>query len=76
MGKARADINGARAPGRTAPSSDPGGFIRAEILNELGLSVSEAEKVLGDRRSTLSDLIDSNAALPVEMVVRIEKRSV
>ena len=34
----------------------PGAFIREEILNELGLSVSEAAKVLDVRRATLSDL--------------------
>ncbi len=35
----------------------PGEFIRAEILDELGLSVSVAAEVLGVRRATLSDLL-------------------
>ena len=51
----------------------PGAFIREEILDELGLSVSEAAKVLDVRRATLSDLINGNAALSAEMALRIEK---
>jgi addiction module HigA family antidote len=51
----------------------PGMFIREEILDELGLSVSEAAKVLDIRRATLSDLINGNAALSAEMALRIEK---
>ena len=51
----------------------PGAFTREEILDELGLSVSEAAKVLDVRRATLSDLINGNAALSAEMALRIEK---
>ncbi len=51
----------------------PGMFIREEILDEFGLSVSEAAKVLDVRRATLSDLVNGNAALSVEMALRIEK---
>ncbi len=51
----------------------PGVFIREEILDELGLSVTEAAKVLDVRRATLSDLINGNAALSAEMALRIEK---
>ena len=51
----------------------PGAFIREEILDELGLTVGEAAKVLGVRRATLSDLINGNAALSAEMALRIEK---
>jgi len=49
------------------------GYLREEILDELGLSVSEAAKVLDVRRATLSDLINGNAALSAEMALRIEK---
>lgn len=48
-------------------------FIRDEILDELGLSVSEAADVLGVRRATLSELINGKAALSPEMALRIEK---
>jgi addiction module HigA family antidote len=51
----------------------PGAFIRDEILDELGLTVSEAATVWEVRRATLSDLINGNAALSAEMALRIEK---
>ena len=51
----------------------PGEFIRAEILDELSLSVSAAAEVLGVRRATLSDLLHGKAALSPEMALRIEK---
>jgi addiction module HigA family antidote len=51
----------------------PGAFIREEILDELGLSVSAAAQALGVRRATLSDLINGHAALSAEMALRIEK---
>lgn len=53
--------------------SSPGAFIRKEILNELGLSVARAAEVLGVRRATLSDLVNGNAALSLDMALRIEK---
>jgi addiction module HigA family antidote len=51
----------------------PGRFIRAEILDELKLSVSRAAKLLGVRRATLSDLVNEKAVLSPEMALRIEK---
>lgn len=51
----------------------PGEFIRAEILDELSLSVSAAAEVLGVRRATLSDLLHGKAALSAEMALRVEK---
>ena len=51
----------------------PGSFIRAEILDELGLSVVRAAQALGVRRATLSDLVNAKAALSPEMALRIEK---
>lgn len=51
----------------------PGKFIRAEILDELGLSVSTAAEILGVRRATLSDLLHGKAALSPEMALRVEK---
>ena len=51
----------------------PGEFIRAEILDELDLSVSSAAEILGVRRATLSDLLNGKAALSAEMALRIEK---
>ena len=47
--------------GMTPPH--PGSFIRTEILDELGLSVSRAADILGVRRATLSDLVNGKASL-------------
>ena len=51
----------------------PGSFIRAEILDELNLSVARAADILGVRRATLSDLVNEKAALSPEMALRMEK---
>jgi antitoxin HigA-1 len=53
--------------------SHPGAFIRDEVLDELGLSVTTGAEVLGVRRATLSDLVNEKAALSPEMALRIEK---
>lgn len=53
--------------------SHPGAFIRAEILDELGLSIGKAAEILGVRRATLSDLVNEKAKLSPEMALRVEK---
>ena len=53
--------------------SHPGDFLRTEVLEELGLSVTHAARVLGVRRATLSALLNGNASLSPEMALRIEK---
>lgn len=53
--------------------SHPGDFIRTEIVEELGLSVTETAEILGVHRTTLSDLLNSNATLSAEIALRIEK---
>lgn len=53
--------------------SHPGEFIRAEIIEVMGLNVAKAAGILGVRRATLSDLLNGNAALSPEMALRIEK---
>ncbi|MCY4522728.1 MAG: HigA family addiction module antitoxin [Caldilineaceae bacterium] len=53
--------------------SHPGDFIRTEIIEELGLTVTKAAEILGVRRATLSALLNSNASLSAEMALRIEK---
>ena len=65
-------MNDAHIAVRMRPSS-PGEFIRAEILEELGLSVSRAAELLRVRRATLSDLVNGKAGLSPEMALRIEK---
>jgi len=51
----------------------PGGFIRRQIVEPLGLSVTEAAKVLGVSRSALSNLFNGNADLTGDMAMRVEK---
>ena len=53
--------------------SHPGDFIRTEVIEELGLNVTAAARILGVRRATLSALLNGNAALSPEMALRIEK---
>ena len=53
--------------------SHPGDFIRTEVIEELGLNVTRAARILGVRRATLSALLNGNAALSAEMALRIEK---
>lgn len=53
--------------------SKPGDFIRTEIIEDLGLSVTKAAKALGVRRATLSDLLNSKSSLSPEMALRVEK---
>ena len=53
--------------------SHPGSFVRTEVIEELGLSVTKAAQILGVRRATLSALLNGNASLSAEMALRIEK---
>ena len=53
--------------------SHPGIFIRSEVLDELGLTVTRTAEILGVRRATLSSLLNGRAALSPEMALRIEK---
>lgn len=51
----------------------PGGFVRSEIVEPLGLSVTRAAQVLGVTRSALSALLNERTSLSPEMALRIEK---
>lgn len=51
----------------------PGGFIKHEIIEPFGLSVTDAATVLGVTRPALSALLNERAALSPEMALRIEK---
>ncbi len=51
----------------------PGGFIRHEIVEPLGLSVTAAAAVLGVTRATLSTLLNERSHLSPEMALRLEK---
>jgi len=51
----------------------PGGFVKHEIIEPLGLSVTAAASALGVTRATLSTLLNERANLSPEMALRIEK---
>ena len=50
-----------------------GGFVKSEIVEALGLSVTRAAPVLGVTRPALSALLNERAHLSSEMALRIEK---
>lgn len=51
----------------------PGGFVKSEIVEPLGLSVTDAARVLGVSRPALSALLHEHVRLSSEMAIRIEK---
>ena len=51
----------------------PGSFVRPEIIEPLGLSVTAAARVLRVSRPALSSLLNSKADLSGQMALRIEK---
>ncbi|MGO9272741.1 MAG: HigA family addiction module antitoxin [Terriglobia bacterium] len=58
---------------RMARPAHPGQFIRMEVIEPLGLSVTKAAKALGVTRPALSALLNGRAALSPEMALRVEK---
>jgi antitoxin HigA-1 len=53
--------------------SHPGEVFYWGVLEPLDISVSEAARLLGVRRATLSAVINARAALSPELALRIEK---
>ncbi len=58
---------------RMVRPAHPGQFIKMEVIEPLGLSVTKAAKVLGVTRPALSALLNCRAALSPEMALRVEK---
>lgn len=56
-----------------ARPAHPGQFIRMEILEPLGLSVTGAARILGVTRAALSALLNGRASLSPDMALRVEK---
>ena len=50
-----------------------GEFIRTEVLEPLGLSVTTAAGILGISRVALSNLVNGRADLSAEMAIRLQK---
>jgi addiction module HigA family antidote len=51
----------------------PGQSVRADCIEPLGLSVTEAAKALGVSRQALNNLIHGQAAISPEMAIRLDK---
>ena len=51
----------------------PGLSVRADCLEPLGLSVTEAAKILGVSRQALNNLIHGQAGISPEMAIRLDK---
>ncbi len=51
----------------------PGGVIRRQVIEPLGLSITNAADILGVTRQALSLLLNERTDLSSEMALRIEK---
>ncbi len=51
----------------------PGGLVKCEVIEELGISVTAAAAALGVTRAALSAFLNERARLSPEMALRIEK---
>lgn len=51
----------------------PGGFVKTEIIEPLGLSVTDAAQVLGITRAALSAFLNERASLSPDMAIRVQK---
>ncbi len=51
----------------------PGGIVKRQCLEPLGLSVTRAAEGLGVSRQALSELVNEKTAVSVEMAIRLSK---
>lgn len=51
----------------------PGQSVNADCLEPLGLSVTDAAKILGVSRQALNNLIHGQAGISPEMAIRLDK---
>ncbi len=51
----------------------PGEIVREECLAPLGLTVTDAARVLGVTRQTLNNLVNERSGISSEMAIRLEK---
>ena len=52
--------------------SHPGALVR-DSIDELELTITDADTMLGVSRLTLNNLVNENSALSAEMAIRLEK---
>lgn len=58
---------------RLAEPAHPGGFVKSEIIEPHGLSVTDAARALGITRAALSAFLNQHSALSPDMALRLEK---
>ncbi|MBY0224631.1 MAG: HigA family addiction module antidote protein [Hyphomicrobium sp.] len=63
----------ARTSHQLAEAAHPGGFVKSEIIEPHGLSVTDAARALGITRAALSAFLNEHSALSPEMALRLEK---
>lgn len=51
----------------------PGRIVRHDCLEPLGLSVTEAARVLGVSRQALNNIVNGKAGISAEMAIRLTK---
>ena len=51
----------------------PGAFVKSEIIEAHGLSVTAGAKALGVSRQALSELLNGHTAISSDMALRLEK---
>ena len=51
----------------------PGGIVRHGCLEPLGLTVTDAAKVLGVSRQALTNVVTEKAGISADMAIRLEK---
>lgn len=54
-------------------SPHPGGLVKRQCLEPMGLTVTRAAQGLGVTRQALSELINGHAGISVEMAIRLSK---
>jgi antitoxin HigA-1 len=57
---------------RMKSPAHPGGFVKTEIIEPLGLSVTDAAQVLGITRAALSAFLNTRTSLSPDMAIRME----
>lgn len=57
----------------TRKPTHPGTVFLEDVMKQLGLSVTEAARMLGVSRKALSEFVNEKASLSPEMAIRISK---
>lgn len=51
----------------------PGGIVKRQCIEPLGLTITAAARGLGVTRQTLSELVNERSGISVEMAIRLSK---